>query len=600
MQHIHTMAYFIKARDQYTPLKQVGENANVEHCWSHTLDEMIVQFFFQLVRCEDHSELEQKLRSILSVFMGQESQHLVQMCTMYKLIGQTRDIIAGKGEQQLAFLQLWVWYEFYPELAADAFDHFVLLHGDETQHPYGSWKDIKYWCEYVRKKSGDPKHPLIERAIDIAIRQLLYDETRYDSYEEDRDNQESQPFISLCGKWLPREKSKFGWLFHNIANRMFGHFQDTANTEASKRKAKLKGRIILKKLLVKLNRYLDTAQIKMCCKDWSKLNFNHITSQTLRRRKLAVMNITKMNKQRSTDPDRIQCAENYKHHIKAAMVDPERHKIHGKRCAVYELVADAFGAHALTNPEKKQLAYDTVNLQCENNRTNNKGLHKLPIVSMVDTSSSMIVDSCIPLYNAIGLGIRASELTHTAFRHRCLTFNAEPQWINLEGCPDFVSKVMKIHTSPWGMNTNFYKALQLILGCILKNNIPPKQVSGMILAVFSDMQIDQRWSGLGSLNTMFEEITEMYAEAGLQSEWAMPYKPPHILFWNLRKTTGFPALSTEKNITMLSGYSSTLLNVFCNKGIEALRECTPRKMLEDLLSNGRYIPLEERVVARFA
>ena len=114
------------------------------------------------------------------------------------------------------------------------------------------------------------------------------------------------------------------------------------------------------------------------------------------------------------------------------------------------------------------------------------------------------------------------------------------------------------------------------------------------------MQIDQRWSGQASLNTMFEEIKQMYAEAGLRSKWATPYNPPHILFWNLRETTGFPTLSTEKNVTQLSGYSSTLLNVFCNKGIEALRECTPRKMLADLLSNARYIPLEEAIISRFA
>ena len=56
---------------------------------------------------------------------------------------------------------------------------------------------------------------------------------------------------------------------------------------------------------------------------------------------------------------------------------------------------------------------------------------------------------------------------------------------------------------------------------------------------------------------------------------------PHILFWNLRKTTGFPATTFTKNITFLSGYSSTLLNVFVTKGVDALREVTPFNMLTD-------------------
>jgi hypothetical protein len=603
MQNINTMTSVVSAVDQYTP-KQLGENGNVEHGWSNALYDRIVQFFFQLVRSEDHSDLEKNLRDILSTFRGQESKYIVQMCLMYKLIGQTRDIIGGKGEQQLSFMQLWVWYEFYPALALQAFDHFVLLNGDESIHPYGSWKDVKYWCEFIRKKSGNHQHPLIEKALDISIRQLLYDETRYDCYYEtdSETNTMVKPQISLCAKWLPREKSKYGWIFRQMAEKMFGYFQDTAKSEKSRRKAKLKGRIILKKLLVKLNRYLDTAQIKMCGRTWTDLNFNHLTSQTLRRNKLAIMNTTKKSERRSTNSDRIQCASNYKNHISAAKVDPKRHKMHGKRCAVYELVKDALDANTLSHVSLRQVACDTVNLQWEDNRTNNKGLEKTPIIAMVDTSSSMTSDNSIPLFNAIGLGIRTSELTHPAFKHRCLTFNAEPHWINLDSCADFVSKVLKIKSSPWGMNTNFYKALQLILNCILENNIPPSQVSGMVLAVFSDMQIDNRWSGDNktSLKTMFEEIRQMYAEAGLQSKFHMPYEPPHILFWNLRKTNGFPTLSTEKNVTLLSGYSSTLLNIFCNKGIIALREFTPQKLLEDLLSNPRYITLEETIIARFA
>ena len=81
----------------------------------------------------------------------------------------------------------------------------------------------------------------------------------------------------------------------------------------------------------------------------------------------------------------------------------------------------------------------------------------------------------------------------------------------------------------------------------------------------------------------------------MRTTWKSPYDPPHLLFWNLRKTTGFPATTYTKNITFLSGYSSTLLNVFCNKGIDALREVTPYSMLQDMLNVDRYTPLEENI-----
>ena len=599
------MALLTQALDQYTP-KQMGENGNVENSWSNAIDEKIVQFFYQVVRTEDHTDLERQLDSILHTFCGQETNILPQMCMMYKLIGQTRDIIGGKGEQRLAFMQLWIWYKYYPELAEKAFQHFILLNGDEKLHPYGSWKDVKYWCAFIYEKTGNKNHPLIYKALDVAICQLLYDETRHECYMEETDKTHmDKPYISLCAKWLPREKSKFGWVFRLLAEKMFGYFQDTAKSAKSKKKAELKGRIILKKMLVRLNRYLDTAQIKMCDERWSKLNFNHITTQTLRRNTFAIMNTDKQGGQRTQKKDRIECAEKYKHHIDAAKVDATRHKIHGKRCTVYELVKDALIANNVTEPTQRVLACETVNLQWDDNRLNNKGLEETPIISMVDTSMSMTDEMCVPLYNAIGLGIRASELTHPAFKHRCMTFNSEPSWVNFEGCSDFVSKVLRLKASSWGMNTNFYKALELILACILENEIPPSDVSGMVLAVFSDMQMDNRWANKDantvgpSFNTLFEEIKQMYAEAGIKSKYHQPYDAPHILFWNLRKTSGFPVLSTEKNVTVLSGYSSTLLNIFCNKGLGALKTVTPRKMLQDLLNNPRYNILEDTLISHF-
>jgi len=592
------MAAIIHALDKHT-MQQVGEKGNVEHTWSFDIDEKIPQFFFQLVRSDDHTNLKRQLRQILLHFRDREAECIVQMCTMYKLIGQTRDIVAGKGEQQLSFMLLWGWNEFYPSLVEKAFEHFVLLKCHYSLHPYGSWKDIKYWCQYVYERSKDKNHPLIHHALDFAIRQLLFDEARYELWYEKK---KGKPILSLCGKWLPREKSKYGWVFRLIAEKMYGHFQDTASTATSKKKAILKGRIMLKKLLVKLNRYLDTAQIKMCGEHWSQLNFNNITSQTLRRNKLAIMNTTKKGEQRSEKTDRIACSQKYTNHLALAKADPAHHKIHGKRCGVYELVKDALEAHNITNMAKRAEACETVNLQWENNRLNNKGLEKTLIVSMVDTSSSMARDDCTPLFNAIGLGIRTSELTHPAFKHRCLTFNVTPHWVNFEGCPDFVTKVLKVKAAKWGNTTNFYKALHLILSCILMNEIPPAEVEGMVLAVFSDMQIDARWCAKESMSfaTLFEEITNMYAEAGRASTFRTPYKPPHILFWNLRQTTGFPVLSTQPNVTYLSGYNSTLLNVFCNKGVTALKECTPRKILTDLLDNPRYEIMEETLIAQFA
>jgi hypothetical protein len=141
------------------------------------------------------------------------------------------------------------------------------------------------------------------------------------------------------------------------------------------------------------------------------------------------------------------------------------------------------------------------------------------------------------------------------------------------------------------MNTNFYAALELILDTMISNDVPPEDVDGLVLAVFSDMQIDQADSTYresresSNNNTMQQEIERKYLEAG--------YKCPHILFWNLRSTDGFPSLSNVKGASMLSGFSPALLNLFCEKGVEALESLTPRSMMMESLANPRYARLDQ-------
>jgi len=43
---------------------------------------------------------------------------------------------------------------------------------------------------------------------------------------------------------------------------------------------------------------------------------------------------------------------------------------------------------------------------------------------------------------------------------------------------------------------------------------------------------------------------------------------------------------------MMSGYDPTVLNMFCEKGMEALKEMTPYKNLMIQLDNERYRPMD--------
>jgi hypothetical protein len=89
-------------------------------------------------------------------------------------------------------------------------------------------------------------------------------------------------------------------------------------------------------------------------------------------------------------------------------------------------------------------------------------------------------------------------------------------------------------------------------------------------------------------------IQKQYHDAGIKV-CGKPYKPPHILFWNLRSTSGFPTLSLQSNTSMMSGFSPSLLNLFCDEGLTALQSCTPWSLFIKALSNERYNILDKKI-----
>ena len=389
---------------------------------------------------------------------------------------------------------------------------------------------------------------------------------------------------------MAREKQKqYKWIHKKMAEMAFPEFvvqpSNGWRDGNQYRAALLKQKIRWNKMIVALSKATDTPQIKMAGKEWSKLEFNNIPSICLKKNSNAIRNKDKRGAQRSTEDDRVACANNFSLHLNKASNGDKTAKVHGKRLTVGELVKEAFSVRD-TSEKKTQ-----INLQWLSNRDNNSALENACIIPCCDTSGSMECDDYLPISNAIGLSIRTSEICHEAFRNRILTFSQQPSWIDVsEFGDDFVGKVQKIRRDPnWAMNTNFEALCDKILDGLVSAEVNPSETRNIILAIYSDMQIDAaRGWGDGDQSTMLELIKRKFAEAGLRSKFRTPYSQPHILFWNLRKTSGFPATAFDENVSFLSGYSSTLLNVFESKGIDELRKMTPYKLLSDILKNDRY------------
>lgn len=561
---------------------QLGEKCHLEYGWSEDLKEKIVQFTFQIVRGVNSKTIIQKHNEILNLIYEKitsnissslKQEYYTFLDVMVRITLQTRDIISGKGEWNIAYNLLKSWWDFDKNRTLKIIKYFVTeIPNQENNHPYGSWKDIKaIWANF-----GGEKCPpeLTHFIVELFTNQLKKDI-----------NSESP---SLCARWVPSENgakkslTPFKPLYQAIACHWFSNYIETsiANNNSyilAKRKACQDFRKLVR---VPLNSKLDTIQIKQCGKKYSEINYKTATSVTLRKQSYAFQNKLKNGTVRSEEEDRVIAAQNFEKFIE----DGKNGKVQikGKRVGINNMVADAL---SLTENECGLFTsdIDLLNLQWENAGEMIGDLSDF--IAMVDTSGSMMCPDSSALNAAIGLGIRIAEKSKLG--KRVLTFSAVPQWVNLDDEKTFYEKVNKIQSyGQWGMNTNFSSALQTILDAIIINKLKPEDVENITLCILSDMQIDAH--GNESLNeTMWQSIERKFSEAGMRI-WGKPFQTPHILFWNLRATNGFPVLSDQKRATMFSGFSPVLLNMFCEKGMDSIRDYTPWKNLMNSINIERY------------
>jgi len=574
------MAALVNALDNYTPT-QFGENGHVEYGWSNSIQEKILQFSFQVTRTDEAgvAKLSKVLHDLLSNIKHKaDSRTLPEkevakgyLSILYRMIGQTRDIVDGKGEYTLSYMMVYTWNKFYPELAQFALRCFVTFDKKDV-HQYGSWKDLKYFCEYCKSQGDYIESSLINFAVRLINEQINSDYASFVSNYND---------ISLAAKWAPREKSFFGWLYEALAVNYFSDFLATAKTDDQKRKAILKCKTEYRKVLSSLNRKIDTLQIKQCGKEWSAIEFNKVTSISVSKQKKAFLNIKKNGDIRFPDSsDRITCAANFNAHIQKAVRGEIEMK--GKRVGMADFTKQAF---ELLRNNGTQSEKDLLNSQWRDNSSQNGGLGKM--IAMVDVSGSMDGD---PMEAAIALGIRIAE--KSVLGKRIMTFSENPTWVNLEPYTDFISQVKVVKDAQWGMNTNFHAALDLILSAIVQNKMAPEDVQDMVFVVLSDMQMD--YGDACDKQVLYYTMKAKYEAVGIRVN-GIPYKPPHILFWNLRSSSGFPSLANQPNASMMSGFSPTLLNLFCEEGLDALQSCTPWSLLVKSLENERYKIMENKL-----
>jgi len=142
----------------------------------------------------------------------------------------------------------------------------------------------------------------------------------------------------------------------------------------------------------------------------------------------------------------------------------------------------------------------------------------------------------------------------------------------------------------WGGNTNITSAIQKLLDVAVSAQLTQEQMCE-VLVIFSDMQFDVADSSWAKESTSYELMVKQFEQAN--------YKVPHVLFWNLRaKTVGFQVEANTMNTSMVSGYSSKMMNLFLTNSLDTL-QTSPVSLMLAAINNPTYkpyIPSLERAI----
>lgn len=226
------------------------------------------------LEAEQHTQLfRELLHSVLLKPFCSSNENMVKL--LFKLVAHTRDILHGKGERYLCYRMIYEW------CLIDMDGGIKLL--ETCVRDYGCWKDVKYFCDVVRSRSVRGKD---DELIMLAAK-FMNEQLRVDWYSDEK--------ASLVCKWIPREKSAFGWLFDKMALQwcymVNPHILNSAEGDGYVR-AITKCKMQYRKVLSSMNRYVGVAEVKKCAGKWAEIKPVTITVDGLVRQTNSYLNVT--------------------------------------------------------------------------------------------------------------------------------------------------------------------------------------------------------------------------------------------------------------------------------------------------------------------
>lgn len=500
----------------------------------------ILDLFNSLVRGLD----EEKLKTMMD--------EIPDIADLFVLTFQTRDCRGGKGERDLFYIMFEHLFYKYPKIATKMIPLIF---------EFGYGGDFTALIE----RYDDPFNHQFDMCFSLVetfVDKLVDD---YSAYIADKE----KPVISLASKWAPREGGSF-------SKSRVAHFRNIVDGLFEKVKSKgfdLKGgpMKVYRQLVNTLNKHIDTTEVKMCSGNYADIDFKTVPSVALNKWGKAFLNeklkvsptndeLEKGNRY-PDNPDRVKARQNLVSTIKTSNVK-------GDQVFSYDIVRKLCLSESVTEKELLEAQWNDIVKKLK------LGVSR-PVIPMADVSGSMRHGSSviIPMNVSIALSILLSEVTHTSFKNRVLTFESESKWVDLSDCETLESKIKKIKSfNTNAASTNIASAFRLILDVAVKNGLKSEEIPD--LCIFSDMQFDYVCED----RSVFESMKLEFEKVGLTM--------PRVIFWNLTGfSEGHPTSGGTSNTIILSGFSQSLLK-YVMYGTEI--DVSPYTMLREILDSERY------------
>lgn len=387
----------------------------------------------QIVLMYGSLEAEQHSRLFRELVHSAWSDYAV-LKLLFKLVAHTRDILHGKGERYLCYRMIYEW------CLIDPVGGMKLL--ETCVRDYGCWKDVKYFCDVVRLRSPMGK----DDALILSAAKFMNQQLRDEWYGDDK--------ISLVCKWIPREKSAYGWLFDKMAfqwcNMVNPHILRSAEGDGYLR-AISKCKMQYRKVLSSLNRYVGVAEVKKCQRKWAEIAPVTITVDGFVRQANSYLNVTNamddaFDGLQGCCTDRHIASLNTKYFFKNGNYRNDNtfsnDKVHSfvpgdfvKRAIhLIDLRKSETNLHALQN-----ILYQMELLnQLWNHFSKNVNPIDLSIIPVIDMSLSM---NHVAMCHAIGMGCIVA--TKSKVCRRIIVMDHTPTWIILDAL-EFVDMVKTI------------------------------------------------------------------------------------------------------------------------------------------------------------